>query len=110
MAHPPRTGTQKALRITSIIMIIFGVLVALSGAIIIASGAAADSLGLNDAVNFRGTETTAGILTMAVGILVLIMGALQLIVASLACALPTMRARSAPIARSAGASPSSSWR
>ena len=80
MAHPPRTGTQKALRITSIIMIIFGVLVALSGAIIIASGAAADSLGLNDAVNFRGTETTAGILTMAVGILVLIMGALQLIV------------------------------
>ena len=83
MAHPPRTGTQKALRITSIIMIIFGVLVALSGAIIIASGAAADSLGLNDAVNFRGTETTAGILTMAVGILVLIMGALQLIVAFL---------------------------
>ena len=83
MAHPPRTGTQKALRITSIIMIIFGVLVALSGAIIIASGAAADSLGLNDAVNFQGTETTAGILTMAVGILVLIMGALQLIVAFL---------------------------
>ena len=78
MAHPPRTGTQKALRITSIIMIIFGVLVALSGAIIIASGAAADSLGLNDAVNFQGTETTA-----AVGILVLIMGALQLIVAFL---------------------------
>ena len=64
MAHPPRTGTQKALRITSIIMIIFGVLVALSGAI-------------------QGTETTAGILTMAVGILVLIMGALQLIVAFL---------------------------
>ena len=83
MAHPPRTGTQKALRITSIIMIIFGVLVALSGAIIIASGAAADSLGLYDAVNFQGTETTAGILTMAVGILVLIMGALQLIVAFL---------------------------
>ena len=83
MAHPPRTGTQKALRITSIILIIFGVLVALSGAIIIASGAAADSLGLNDAVNFQGTETTAGILTMAVGILVLIMGALQLIVAFL---------------------------
>ena len=56
MAHPPRTGTQKALRITSIIMIIFGVLVALSGAIIIASGAAADSLGLNDAVNFQGID------------------------------------------------------
>ena len=50
MAHPPRTGTQKALRITSIIMIIFGVLVALSGAIIIASGAAADSLGLQEGV------------------------------------------------------------
>ena len=110
MAHPPRTGTQKALRITSIIMIIFGVLVALSGAIIRASGAAADSLGLNDAVNFQGTETTAGILTMAVGILVLIMGALQLIVAFLGLRASTMRARSAPIARSAGASPSSSWR
>ena len=52
MAHPPRTGTQKALRITSIIMIIFGVLVALSGAIIIASGAARLAR-LNDAVNFR---------------------------------------------------------
>ena len=78
MAHPPRTGTQKALRITSIIMIIFGVLVALSGAIIIASGAAADSLGLNDAVHFQGTETHAGILPMAVGILVLLLSLLHI--------------------------------
>ena len=67
----PRTGTQKALRITSIIMIIFGFWLRFPGAIIIASGAAADSLGLNDAVNFQGTEDDGGHpSTMAVGILV----------------------------------------
>lgn len=56
MANPPRTGAQKALRITSIV----------AAATIIAAGASAGALGADEAVNFHGTDI--------VGILVLVLG------------------------------------
>lgn len=83
MANPPRTGAQKALRITSIVMIVFGVLMIVAAATIIAAGASADTLGADEAVNFHGTDTTAGLVTIVVGILVLVLGLIELVVAVL---------------------------
>ena len=46
MSNPARTGTQKALHVVSIIMIVLGVLVILSGASLIALGVSAATLGI----------------------------------------------------------------
>ena len=62
MSNPARTGTQKALHVVSIIMIVLGVLVILSGASLIALGVSATSV--------------------ALGIIVLAMGLVQLVVAA----------------------------
>ena len=47
MSNPARTGTQKALHVVSIIMIVLGVLVILSGASLIALGVSAATMGMD---------------------------------------------------------------
>lgn len=83
MAHPPRTGNQKALYITSVIMIVFGILVTISGIVIIAAGASAGPLGIDEPLNVGGTDTTAGLVTTVVGSLVVVLGLIELVVAVL---------------------------
>ena len=83
MANLPRTGTQKALRITSIVMIVFGVLLMISAALIIAAGASAGSLGIDESLNVGGTDTTAGLVTIVVGSIVLVLGLVEIVVAVL---------------------------
>ena len=68
MSNPARTGTQKALHVVSIIMIVLGVLVILSGA--------------SQPMTLGDTETTADTTSVALGIIVLAMGLVQLVVAA----------------------------
>ena len=64
-------------------MIVFGVLMIIAAATIIAAGASAGAIGADEAVNFHGTDTTAGIVTIVAGILVLVLGLVELVVAVL---------------------------
>ena len=82
MSNPARTGTQKALHVVSIIMIVLGVLVILSGASLIALGVSAATMGMDQPMTLGDTETTADTTSVALGIIVLAMGLVQLVVAS----------------------------
>ena len=79
MSNPARTGTQKALHVVSIIMIVLGVLVILSGASLIALGVSAAT---DQPMTLGDTETTADTTSVALGIIVLAMGLVQLVVAA----------------------------
>ena len=83
MSNPARTGTQKALHVVSIIMIVLGVLVILSGASLIALGVSAATMGMDQPMTLGDTETTADTTSVALGIIVLAMGLVQLVVAAL---------------------------
>lgn len=74
MSNPARTGTQKALHVVSIIMIVLGVLVILSGASLIALGVSAVTMGMDQPMTLGDTETTADTTSVALGIIVLAMG------------------------------------
>ena len=74
MSNPARTGTQKALHVVSIIMIVLGVLVILSGASLIALGVSAATMGMDQPMTLGDT--------VALGIIVLAMGLVQLVVAA----------------------------
>ena len=82
MSNPARTGTQKALHVVSIIMIVLGVLVILSGASLIALGVSAATMGMDQPMTLGDTETTADTTSVALGIIVLAMGLVQLVVAA----------------------------
>ncbi len=82
MSNPARTGTQKALHVVSIIMIVLGVLVILSGASLIALGVSAVTMGMDQPMTLGDTETTADTTSVALGIIVLAMGLVQLVVAA----------------------------
>ena len=82
MSNPARTGTQKALHVVSIIMIVLGVLVILSGASLIALGVSAATMGMAQPMTLGDTETTADTTSVALGIIVLAMGLVQLVVAA----------------------------
>ena len=99
MSNPARTGTQKALHVVSIIMIVLGVLVILSGASLIALGVSAATMGMDQPMTLGDTETTADTTSVALGIIVLAMGLVQLVVAAFG-----------RLESSSGASPWSSWR
>ena len=68
MSNPARTGTQKALHVVSIIMIVLGVLVILSGASLIALGVSAATMGMDQPMTLGDTETTADTTSVALGI------------------------------------------
>ncbi|MFR3090739.1 MAG: hypothetical protein ACLTMP_02445 [Eggerthella lenta] len=82
MSNPARTGTQKALHVVSIIMIVLGVLVILSGASLIALGVSAATMGMDQPMTLGDTETTADTTSVALGLIVLAMGLVQLVVAA----------------------------
>ena len=107
MSNPARTGTQKALHVVSIIMIVLGVLVILSGASLIALGVSAATMGMDQPMTLGDTETTADTTSVALGIIVLAMGLVQLVVAAFG-----LRGSkdASKIESSSGASPWSSWR
>ena len=82
MSNPARTGTQKALHVVSIIMIVLGVLVILSGASLISIGVSASTMGMVQPMSLGVTENTADTTSVALGIIVLAMGLVQLVVAA----------------------------